>query len=100
MNLSSFREAGRLGERCVLGSIAVMDWRPGLSPDWIVRRVTSRLKGGAIVLLHDGGGAEGAPETMLKALPNIILEAKRQGFQLVSLSEMMEDKGARERTLH
>ena len=62
--------------------------------------MTSRLKGGAIVLLHDGGGAEGAPETMLKALPNIILEAKRQGFQLVSLSEMMEDKGARERTLH
>jgi len=33
MNVFSFREAVRLGERCVLGSIAVMDWRPGLSPD-------------------------------------------------------------------
>lgn len=94
MNLFSYREAVRLQEQCVLGSIPVMDWRRGRSADWIIRRITSRLRGGAIVLLHDSGGAEGAPEVMLRALPDIIHETKRRGFQLVSLSEMMDKRGA------
>ena len=93
INVFSFREAVRLEERCVLWSIVAKDWQRGRSAGWIARRVTSRLRGGAIVLLHDGGRTEGAPEVMLKALPNIIHEAKRQGFQLVSLSEMIDEGG-------
>ena len=96
MNLCSYRAAARLGERCVLWSLPGKDWRRGRSPGWIVRRVTLRLRGGAIILLHDSGGAEGAPDVMLKALPDIIQEAKRRGFRLVSLSEMMGEGRAKE----
>jgi hypothetical protein len=46
--------------------------------------------------LHDSGGAQGAPDVMLKALPDIIQEAKRRGFQLVSLSEMLDERRAAE----
>lgn len=93
MNLFSYWAAACLKERCVLWSIAAKDWQRGRSAAWITRGVTSRLRGGAIVLLHDSGGAEGAPEAMLQALPDIICETKRQGFQLVSLSQMMDGRG-------
>lgn len=90
MNLFSYGEAARLGERCVLWSIAAKDWEGGRSANMIAGTVCTLLKGGAIVLLHDCGGAEGAPEAMLRALPDIISEAKRRGFRLVALSEMIE----------
>lgn len=91
MNLFTYREAVRLGEQCVFWSIPARDWQRGLSAGWIVKRVTSRLRGGAILLLHDCGGAEGAPEVMLKALPDIIHEGRQQGFQWVSLGEVMDE---------
>lgn len=94
MNLASYREAVRLGERCVLWSIAARDWQAGCSADAIATRVSTRLRGGAIVLLHDGGGTEGAPEAMLEALPEIIVEAKRREFRLVALSEMTDGRPA------
>jgi hypothetical protein len=39
---------------------------------------------------RDSGGAEGAPDTMLHALPNIISEARRRGLRPVALREMLE----------
>jgi hypothetical protein len=66
-----------------------MDWRRNLSADRIVRRVTSRLRGGAI-LFHDSGGAEGAPEGKLEALPDMIREARRgwvTGLSVIAVSE-------------
>lgn len=89
MNLFSYREAARLGERCVLWSITAEDWVGGRSADTIAATVCPRLKDGSIVLLHDSGGADGAPEAMLGALPDIIGEATRRGFRLVALSEMI-----------
>lgn len=90
MNLFTFLEAVRLEERCVFWSLPARDYRRGLSPGWIVTRVARRLRGGAIVLLHDSGGPEGAPGVMVEALPGIIREAKRQGFQLVPVGEMLD----------
>ena len=89
MTLSSYREAALLGQRCVLWSIAAKDWEGGRSASMIAGTVCPRLKDGAIVLLHDSGAARGAPEAMLTALPDIIREAKRRGFRLVPLSEMI-----------
>jgi peptidoglycan/xylan/chitin deacetylase (PgdA/CDA1 family) len=93
MNASSYREARRLDERCVMWSLPGRDWQRGLVPETIARRITGRLRGGAIVLLHDGGGAEGAPQVMLEALPRILTAAKQQGFPLVSLSGMLDGTG-------
>lgn len=94
MNLFGYREALRLRERCVFWSFPVRDWRRGRSVDWIVKRVSSRLRAGAIILLHDSGGAEGAPAVMLEALPGIIHEVRRHGLEFVSLSEIMNGRRA------
>lgn len=95
MNLIGYQEATALGERCVLWSLSAQDWRRGRSPAWITKRVMARLQGGDIVLLHDGGEVEGAPEAMLGALPEIIRGARQRGFDLVPLREMMVGKGNR-----
>jgi peptidoglycan/xylan/chitin deacetylase (PgdA/CDA1 family) len=95
MNLFSYWEALRLGQRCVLWSVAAHDWEGGeggRSAATIAQDVSSRLQAGAVILLHDSGGAPGAPETMLEALPEIIAEAKRRRLRLVNISEMVAGK--------
>ena len=93
MNLFSYWEARRLGQRCVLWSISSGDWAGGAAgrtAEAIASTVADSLEGGAIILLHDSGGAEGAPQTMLDALPKIIAEARRRGLRPVALREMLE----------
>jgi peptidoglycan/xylan/chitin deacetylase (PgdA/CDA1 family) len=97
MNLFSYWEARRLGQRCVLWSVAAADWAGGAggkSADTIVATVAASLNNGSIILLHDSGGADGAPETMLHALPQIINEARRRGLRPVALREMLETAGS------
>ncbi len=52
------------------------------TPDYIYRQCTEGIKSGDVVLLHVT-----KPESM-KALPRICAELKRQGFELVTLSEL------------
>ena len=95
MNLFSYWQARRLGQRCVLWSVEGADWEGGAggrSAKAIADTITASLQGGSIVLLHDSGGADRAPETMLDALPEIISEAKRRGLRPVAISEMLEGK--------
>ena len=49
----------------------------------IEKRTLAHLENGGIILLHDG-----IPET-LAALPAIIAEAKRRGFQFVTVSRLV-----------
>jgi peptidoglycan/xylan/chitin deacetylase (PgdA/CDA1 family) len=95
MNFFTYWQARRQRQRCVLWSIAGKDWQGGAggrTAETIVATVSSSLKNGSIVLLHDSGGAQGAPETMLAALPEILSEAKRRGLRPVPISEMFEGK--------
>lgn len=63
--------------------------RPGV--DTIRRRVRERLRGGAIVLLHDGDGydADGDRSQTAAALPGIITDIRDAGFRLGCLSELL-----------
>jgi peptidoglycan/xylan/chitin deacetylase (PgdA/CDA1 family) len=65
--------------------------RPGEAV--IVDRTLRGLENGCIVLLHDGKDAiEGADSSQLvKALPVILRDARRRGYQFVRLSEMMKE---------
>jgi peptidoglycan/xylan/chitin deacetylase (PgdA/CDA1 family) len=85
------REAGCIPAAWTLG---VWDTdRPG-APE-IVRRTLSGLRGGSIVLLHDGRGTErGADASQLvEALPEIIGAARSAGYRFVTLSEMAKEAG-------
>jgi peptidoglycan/xylan/chitin deacetylase (PgdA/CDA1 family) len=92
MNLFTYWQAQRLGQRCILWSVEAFDWlggSGGRSAADIASTVRASLQGGSIVLLHDSGGAEGAPGTMLEALPDIISDARRRGLEPVALREML-----------
>jgi len=74
--------ADRLGHRTVLWTVDSVDWRSGVTPDQLVRRVLAAARPGAIVLLHDGGGDRSATVT---ALPAIIDGLRRLGLTLTTL---------------
>ncbi len=64
-------------------SIDTLDWK-GLSAKDIYNRVTSKAKSGDIVLFHNNS------DHVLDALPLILTELKRQGFEFVTLSNLVK----------
>jgi len=70
------------GLRTVVWTVDPTDWRRGVTPDQIVRRVLGSAEPGSIVLLHDGGGDRSAT---VAALPRIIDGLKRRKLALVTL---------------
>jgi len=81
---------GRAGYRyTVTWDVDTIDWRPikndppGPTADQIVAKVLANAQGGSIVLMHLGGY-----ET-LEALPRIVDGLRADGYDLVSLDELM-----------
>lgn len=72
--------AGELGYSTILWSIDTIDWQKP-SPDVIVKRVLDKAHNGAIVLMHP-------TEPTVKALPQIIQELKKRGYQLTTVSDI------------
>ncbi len=85
-------EWGRTGDliSCnVLWNIDTLDWElPGA--DVITWRVLSKAYNGAIVLMHDGGGDR---SQTVEALPDIIDGLLDDGYELVTVSELLELDG-------
>lgn len=73
----------------VLWNVDTLDWkRPGA--DAIKNEVLSNVRNGSIVLMHDGGGNRSQD---VEALPAIIDELRAQGYQLVTVGELMRLDG-------
>ena len=75
-------EARRQGMRVVTWSVDTKDWSERASAHQIVRRVLRAVRPGSIVLMHDGGGDQGAS---IRALPRIIRGIRRMGLRLVAI---------------
>jgi len=79
-------------KQAVLWNTDGRDWRVGRSPEQINARILKRIKSGSIVLLHDAGGDEGAPQNTLRAVDQLcqaIVEDKKLplvGLELSSWS--------------
>lgn len=66
-------------------SVDSLDWmNPG--PGTITERVTKKVKPGSIILMH----ASDTCKQTTEALPNIIKELKAQGYEFVTVSELMK----------
>lgn len=74
--------AARNGYKTVMWTIDTIDWRDP-SPEAIVQRVVGNAVPGAIVLMHP------KPNT-LKALPVMINQLKNKGYELVTVSKLLE----------
>ena len=69
------------------------DWKPRHGPAEIVRRALRRLRGGSVILLHDGREPRAAGEVdaspTVAALPAILEGARAAGFRFVPLEQFL-----------
>ncbi|HEY4452575.1 MAG TPA: polysaccharide deacetylase family protein [Solirubrobacteraceae bacterium] len=86
-NANTMRELSRLHLLMVLWSVDTEDYRqPGVSV--IVERALAGAQPGAILLMHDAGGAR---EQTIAALPLVIRGLRARGFRLVTVPQLMLD---------
>lgn len=73
----------------VMWTVIGYDWR--LTADRIVRRVTERTAGGAIVCLHDGRGLRPNPEIgeTLEAVNRLVPLIRERGLELRTVSQLL-----------
>ncbi|ADI02276.1 MULTISPECIES: polysaccharide deacetylase family sporulation protein PdaB [Syntrophothermus] len=72
--------------RVIQWSVDSLDWmNPGV--DIIVERVTKKVHPGAIILMH----ASDTCKQTTEALPRIIQGLKREGYELVTVSELLRE---------
>ncbi|GLX68533.1 hypothetical protein MU1_28780 [Paenibacillus glycanilyticus] len=80
-NQTTVQVANEQGLMTVLWTIDTVDWRKP-SPDWIIRKISSKLEPGAMILMHPTASSR-------DALLGMIREAKRQGYALGTVSETL-----------
>ncbi len=85
----TLRLATQLGMKTVLWTLAPHDWaRPGAG--LIVHRVLTKVRDGAIVLLHDAkyDDPEEDRSQTVQALPEIIAGLRARSYRLVTIAEL------------
>jgi peptidoglycan-N-acetylglucosamine deacetylase len=86
--------ARRMNYVPVMWSVAAYDWRP-YPPEKLEQIVTRQVRGGEIILLHDGDHVRlGADRAASVAVTDrIIRRYKDQGFEFVTVEEIIRGKG-------
>ncbi len=91
---ASIKAVGQAGLLSIQWDIAAGDPVRGQSARRIKRTVLNRAKPGSIVIFHANGRGWHTP----KALPAIIRSLKKQGYQFVTVSQLLNSKGAQWQT--
>ena len=90
----TLRIARDLGFETVMWNVTGYDWNAP-SAAHVEKKVMGQMRGGDVILLHDGGhramGADRGPTVI--ATDNLIRRYKDQGFQFMTVTEMMEEVG-------
>jgi peptidoglycan/xylan/chitin deacetylase (PgdA/CDA1 family) len=86
----TLRVARELGLDPIMWNVTGYDWNAPPAAE-IENKVTRRIKGGDVILLHDGGHKEmGADRSQtVIATDNLIPRYKDEGFKFVTVREMM-----------
>lgn len=80
---TTLKVAYDLGYKTIMWSKDTIDWRDS-SVDLIVKRATTNLENGDLILMHP-------KKHSLTALEQIIVKIKEQGFNIVSVSKNIEE---------
>ena len=80
----SLQATQEIGYKTIIWNVDSLDWKnPGR--DVIVDRIMKRLKPGAIILMH----ASDTPVQTAEALPILLEKIKAEGYQIVTVSELL-----------
>jgi len=82
---AAYKEIAAAGLRPVLWTVDPQDWRKGAEAGKIAKSVIAAAQPGSVILLHDGGGDRAQT---IKALPWIIHELKKKGYEFVLLDDL------------
>jgi peptidoglycan/xylan/chitin deacetylase (PgdA/CDA1 family) len=84
------REARQMGLEPVMWNVTGYDWNAP-SAEHIERKVTRQVRGGDVVLLHDGGHLQfGADRAFtITATDRLISRYRAEGYEFVTIPEMM-----------
>jgi peptidoglycan/xylan/chitin deacetylase (PgdA/CDA1 family) len=88
MNLFELLEVKRLKLKVVLWTANAIDWDIRTTPVQIIERITKKITPGCIIVIHDAGGDPGAPQNMLKALPELIKQCQTKGYRFETLTNI------------
>jgi peptidoglycan/xylan/chitin deacetylase (PgdA/CDA1 family) len=88
--LVTLRIARELGLQPVMWNVTGWDWK-GRPADYIEGKVKKQIRGGDVILFHDGGhkdfGADRSPTVV--ATDRLIARYKSDGYEFVTIPEMM-----------
>jgi peptidoglycan/xylan/chitin deacetylase (PgdA/CDA1 family) len=91
---ATMRVARELGLETIMWNVTGYDWNAPPAAE-IEKKVSGKVRGGDVILLHDGGhratGADRA-QTVI-ATDNLIRRHKDQGYEFVTIAEMMKAIG-------
>jgi len=89
----TLRIARELGLQTVMWNVTGWDWR-GKPADYIEGKVKKQIRGGDVILFHDGGHkALGADRSQtVIATDRIIAGYKSEGYEFVTIPKMMEQQ--------
>jgi peptidoglycan/xylan/chitin deacetylase (PgdA/CDA1 family) len=93
---STLRTVRALGLEPVMWNVTGGDWK-GKPAEYVEHRVRQRVRGGDVILLHDGGHAAfGADRSQtVIATDRLIAWYKSEGYEFVTVPEMMQKQAVR-----
>jgi len=88
----TLRIARSLGLEPIMWRVTGHDWK-GKPGEYVQQRIQTQIRGGDVILLHDGGhSAFGADRSQtVIATDHLIARCKSQGYEFVTIPEMMSD---------
>ena len=86
----TLRVIRKLGLTPVMWNVTCYDWKP-TTPERILAHVERQMRGGDVILLHDGGHIKmGADRShSVEATDMMVRRCRGQGREFVSVSEMI-----------
>lgn len=88
-NAYTLRSAIDNSLKTILWTVEAYDWRKNNSGKNIEKILLERIKDNDIIVLHDSGGAKGAPQNTLDALENVIPKLLQKGFNFITIDEVL-----------
>lgn len=89
-NALTLKNAIKNNLKIILWTVEAYDWRKNNSSSNIEKILLDRIKDKDIIVLHDSGGAKGAPNNTLGALESTIPKLLDSGFDFITIDEMIK----------